>query len=75
MHGNTSDLLPEDALAPKGKHAVTISYHDANLYHSVMTGRSVTRVLCFLNKTPVDWCSKKQAVVESAAYGLEYSSA
>ena len=49
-----SELLPEDAPEPKGKHAVTISYYDANLYHNVVTGRSVPGVLHFLNKTPVD---------------------
>ena len=59
VHGKASELLPEDAPAPKGKHVVTISYHDANLYHNVVTGRSVTGVLHFINKTPVDWCSKK----------------
>ena len=36
-HGNDSELLLEDAPAPKGKHAVTISYHDVSLYHNVMT--------------------------------------
>ena len=75
MHGNVTELLPEDAPTPKGKHVVTISYHDDNLYHNVITGRSVTGVLHFLNKTPVDWHSKKQATVETATYGSEYSSA
>ena len=75
VHGKVSELLPEDAPAPKGKHVVTISYHDANLHHNVVTGRSVTGVLHFINKTPVDWHSKKQAAAETAAYGSEHSSA
>ena len=73
--GKVTEHLPEDAPTPKGKHVVTISYHDANLHHNVITGRSVTGVLHFLNKTPVDWCSKKQAAVETAAHGSECSSA
>lgn len=54
VHGKVSELLPKDAPEPKGKHAVTISYRDANLYHNVATGRSVTGVPHFLNKIPVD---------------------
>ena len=50
-------------------------YKDANLYHDVTTGRAVTGVLHFINKTPIDWYSKKQSTVETATYGSEFSSA
>ena len=70
-----SELLPEDTLPPKGKYIVTTSYHDANFYHNGITRRSVTGVLYLLNKTPIDWYSKKQAIVETATYGLDYLSA
>jgi hypothetical protein len=50
-------------------------YVDANLYHNVLTGRSVTGVLHFLNGTLIDWYSKKQATVESATYGSEFVAA
>ena len=53
----------------------TISYHDANLNHNIMTGRSATAVLHMLNKTPIDWHSKKQDAVETATCGSEFSSA
>ena len=75
VYGKVSELLPEDTPPPKGKHVVTTSYHDANLYHNVITGRSVTGVLHLLNKTPIDWYSKKQATVETTTCGSEYSSA
>jgi hypothetical protein len=45
------------------------------LYHNLITGRSVAGVLHMLNKTPVDWHSKKQSTVETATYGSEFSSA
>ena len=61
--------------APLGKHVVTISYHDANLFHNVMPGRSVTGVLHMLNKTPIDWHSKTQSDVETATHGSECLSA
>ena len=60
---------------PKGKRVVTTSYKDANLYHDLATGRAVTGVLHFLNQTPVDWFTKKQATVETATYGSEFAAA
>ena len=48
---------------------------DANLYHDIFTGRSITGVLPFLNQTPV-WCfSKKQDTVKIVTYGYEYVAA
>ena len=41
-------------------------YADANLYHDKVTGRPVTGLILMLNKTPIDWFSKKQLSVESA---------
>ena len=34
-------------------------YVDANLMHDVTSGRSVTRIIHLLNKTPIDWYWKK----------------
>ena len=67
--------MPADAPEPLGKHVVTISYHDANSYHNVLTGRSVAGALNLVNKSVIDWYSKKQAAVETATYGSEFSSA
>ena len=75
VYGKVSDLLPQHEPLPKGKQVVTVSYYDANLYHKFITGRSVARVLHFLNKTLVDWFSKKKATVKTATCGSEYSSA
>ena len=46
-------------------------YDDANLYHDILTGRSVTRVLHFLNKNPIDCFPKKQATSETTTYCSE----
>ena len=64
-----TEHLPQNVPAPKGNHAVTISYHDSNLRHNFLSRISDTGVLHFLNKTPVDWHRKKQAVVETATCG------
>jgi hypothetical protein len=51
------------------------SFFDANLYHDLITGKSVTGILHMFNKTPIDWFSKLQATVESATFGSEYVAA
>ena len=66
-----TEFLPQDSPEPKQKHVVTVIYHDVNLCHNILTGRSVTGVIYFLNKTPMDWHSKKQATVDTATYGSE----
>jgi hypothetical protein len=38
-------------------------------------GRSVTGILHLMNKTPIEWYSKKQATVETATYGSEFVAA
>jgi hypothetical protein len=72
VYGNTKEVLPKDAPEPLGKKYVTLShYNDANLMHDVTTGKSVTGILCLINRTPLDWFSKKQATVETATYSSE----
>ena len=67
-------MLPTDAPESLRKYAVTITYYDANVCHNVINGRLVNGVFRSVNKTPVEWCSKNQAKVETNAYGPEFSS-
>ena len=48
---------------------------DANLNHCLAIGKSLTGCLHFVNKTPIDWHSKKQATVETSTYGSEFVAA
>ena len=57
---------------PLGKAVVTTTTMDANLNHCLATGKSLTGCLQFVNKTPLDWYSKKQATVEMSTYGSEF---
>ena len=74
-YGKVRESIPTDAPPPKGKKVVSTTYKDANLYHDLATGKAVTGVLHFLNQTPIEWYSKKQATVETATYGSEFSAA
>ena len=69
------ELIPDDMPRPLGKEVQTTTFVDANLYHDLISGRSVTGVLHLLNKTPIDWFSKLQSTVETATFGSEYVAA
>ena len=75
VYGTVEELVPSDAPKPLGRTVTTVTYTDANLYHDMLTGRSVTGVLHFCNQTLVDWYSKRQATVETATFGSEFTAA
>ena len=75
VYGNVKEEIPSDAPTPLGKTVYSFTFFDANLYHDKVTGRSVTAILHYLNSTPSDWYSKKQATVENATYGSEFVAA
>ena len=75
FYSNATELIPDDCPTPLGPPVQLTSYVDANLCHDMLSGKSVTGVLHFLNKTPIHYFSKKQPIVETATYGSEYMAA
>jgi hypothetical protein len=69
------ELIPNDLPRPLGKEVQTTTFVDANLYHDLISGRSVTGILHLLSKTPIDWFSKLQSTVETPTFGSEYVAA
>ena len=63
--------LPYNMLKPRGKPVRIIIYVDADHAHDVVTRRSVTGILVFLNNTPVRWICKRRNTVETSTYGSE----
>jgi hypothetical protein len=72
VYGDVKEIIPMDILEPKGKYVTLSHYFGANLYHDMVTGRSVTVILHFLTQTLMDWYSKKQATVKTATFGSEF---
>lgn len=75
VYGDVSKIIPPDVPTPLGKYVMLTHYFDANLYHDMLTGRSVTGILHLFNKTPIGWFSKKQATVEMVTYGSKFMAA
>ena len=75
VNGNTQEEMSYDMSTPKGKEVFIMVFADANIYHDYVTGRLVTGLLMLLNKTPIDWYSKRKDCDETAPYGLEFMAA
>jgi hypothetical protein len=75
VYGDVKEIIHTDILEPKGKYVTLSHYFDANLYHDMVTGRSITAILHFLNQTPMDWYLEKQATVKTATFGSEFITA
>jgi hypothetical protein len=75
VYGDVSEIIPRDTPPPLGGFITLTHYQDANPYHDIITGRSITGILHFMNKLPIDWYNKKQATIETATYGSEFISA
>jgi len=75
VYGDALEILPKDAPVPLGNFVMLSHYVNANLCHDMLMGRSVTGILHYLNKTPIDWYSKKKATIKTATYGSELVSA
>jgi hypothetical protein len=69
------DIPTDTPTTPLGKFVVIATHVDANLCHDLVTGKSVSGILHWLNGTQIDWFSKKQGAVETATYGSEFMAA
>ena len=71
-YGNPKEDIPKDAPTPCRKRIILTHYFDANLMHNILSGKSVTGIINFWNKTPMDWYSKKQLAAKTSTYGSEF---
>ena len=72
VYENMKEELPYNAPQPLGRPVILTHYVDANLYHDMLSGISVTGIFHFINQTPSVWFSNKQATSETAMYGSEF---
>ena len=58
---------------PKGKSVVVVScFVDANHAGNVITRRSHTGIILYVQNAPIIWFSKRQNTVESSSFGSEF---
>ena len=71
MYPDAEEETPPGMLEPLGKPVKATVYEDADHAHDLITRRSVTGVLVFINNTPFRWVCKRQKTVETSTYGSE----
>ena len=72
IYGDVHEDIPEDVPEALGKGVILMTFVDANLCHDMTTGRAITGILHMVNKTLMEWFSKKQPTIETATYGSEF---
>ena len=67
----TEELLP-NMPEPRGQPVVVSCFVDANHAGNVITRRSHTGMLIYVQNAPIIWFSKRQNTVESSSFGSEF---
>ena len=66
---NSAQMLRKNLLRGK-KVRITVDV-DADHAHDLVTQRSMTGIIAFLNDAPIHWTSESQKTVEPSMHGLE----
>jgi hypothetical protein len=72
FYQDAEEPIPANMPAPRGRQVYLACYVDADHAGNLMTRRSHTGILLYINNTPVIWYSKRQNTVESSSFGSEF---
>ncbi len=71
FYGDVEEELPPKMPEPRGNSVIISAFVDANHAGNVVTRRSHTGILIYVNNALITWFSKRQNTVESATFGSE----
>jgi hypothetical protein len=72
FYKDAKESLPPNAPPPCGNEVQMNVFVDADHAGNKLTRRSQTRILIYLNSSPISWFSKAQNTVESSTFGSEF---
>ena len=72
LYPDSTDPDPPGMPIPRGKSVQITVFCDANHAGNVLTRRSQTGIVIYINMTPIIWISKRQNTVESSTFGSEF---
>jgi hypothetical protein len=72
MYPDALEEIPENCPTPLGKGVQISVFADAAHADDLVTRRSTTGIIIFVNGTPIRWYSKRQNTVEGSTYGSEF---
>jgi hypothetical protein len=67
------ELIPDDLPDALGNPVQVTFFVDAAFATDLVTRRSTTGIIIFVNGAPILWYSKRQATVETSTYGSEFT--
>ncbi len=72
FYPDAAEGLPHDMPTPRGRSVKLACYVDADHAGNLMTRRSHSGIILYLQNTPIIWFSKRQNTVESSSFGSEF---
>jgi hypothetical protein len=72
FYGDVQEAIPPNMPEPLGQPVTTTCFVDADHAGNLLTRRSHTGILIFVNMAPIIWYSKRQNTVESSTFGSEF---
>ena len=72
FYGDVAEEIPSDMPEPKGNSVDITCFVDADHAGNVVTRRSHTGILIFVQNAPIIWHSKRQNTVEASSFGSEF---
>jgi hypothetical protein len=72
IYGDIKEPIPPDAPPPRGKTLITRQFVDSDHAGDVLTRRSRTGFIIYLNGAPAVWYSKRQGTEETSVFGAEF---
>ena len=72
FYPDAEEAVPTNCPEPRGKPVQINCFVDANHAGNVVTRRSQTGILLYLNMAPVYWYSKKQTTIETSTFSSEF---
>ena len=72
MYPDAQEEIPEGMPEPLGQSVRISVFADAAHADDLVTRRSTTGIIVFINGTPIRWYSKRQNTVEGSTYGSEF---
>ena len=72
FYPNASEPIPNNMPQPRGCFVQINMFCDAAHATDLMTRRSTTGIIFYVNSTPICWYSKRQNTIESSTFGSEF---
>ena len=72
FYPNAKEDLPPSMPTPRAKQVSITFFCDANHAGDMITRRSQSGIIFYMNGAPITWYSKRQNTVESSTFGSEF---